>query len=63
MFPTKKVSNDEKTSKPLQGQYELFSEVSNEILNKIKEMINDTKKVLEKMSNGNTSQSMCLVVI
>ena len=62
MFPTKKTLDDKKSSKPLEGQYELFSEVSSEVLTKIKEMIGDTRKVLERMSNGNTAKQFSSVL-
>ena len=62
MFPTKKKLDDKKSSKPLEGQYELFSEVSTEVLSKIKEMIGETRKVLERMSNGNTARQFSSVL-
>lgn len=62
MFPTKKSLDDRKSKKSLEGQYELFSEVSSEVLNKIKEMIGNTKSVLERMSNGNTTKQFSSVL-
>lgn len=62
MFPTKKKLDDKKSSRPLEGQYELFFEVSNEVLSKIKEMIGNTRKVLERMSNGNTTKQFSSVL-
>lgn len=62
MFPTKKSVEARKSNKPLGGQYELFSEVSSEVLNKIKKMINNTKTMLERMSTGNTAKQFSSVL-
>lgn len=40
----------------MEGQYELFSKVSNDIFISIKEMANSTKEILEKFSKGKSVQ-------